>query len=355
MNILIVKTSAIGDVTHTLPALNCLRRAFPNARIDWVVEEAAADLVVGHRAVDHVLISGRKRWLKELSQHPWRFFSVAREAIAFFRRLREVHYDLGIDFQGLLKSAVLVRLARARRRIGFDKGMQHAESSHLFYNERVPPVDMEVHALDRGLLLLAAIGIPCDQVDYDLPITQGHRARVKNLLAENNIDSDRPFVAIHPQTTWPTKHWDARKFAELADTLTSEGLPVVFTGGPTDRTAVMEITSLMKGAAVNLAGVTRLPELAAIFELARVTVATDTGPMHIAVAAGSRVVALFGPTAPWRTGPHGEGHRVIRAESTCSPCFQRKCDSLVCMRGITVSEVVSAVAALVVPVSSRRP
>lgn len=344
-NILIVKTSAIGDVTHTLPALNALRRRYPKARITWLVEEAAAGLLVGHPALDRLLISRRKYWAKELRRGPRRALAALREAGRFLRQLRDTRYDLLLDFQGLLKSGVLVALARAERKVGFGRGMAHAEGSWLFLNERVPAVDMNIHALDRELLLLKAIGIESPEVVFALPVTDTHRQRVETLLADAAIDRGRPLLAINPQATWPTKLWFSERFAELADRLSAQGWAVVFTGSPGDREEIARIIAAMGAPAANLAGMTTLLELAALYEMAAVVVSTDTGPMHIAAATGTPVVAIFGSTAPWRTGPWGGQHRVVRLELPCSPCLKKHCPTeRECMRGISVAMVAAEVA-----------
>lgn len=344
-NILIVKTSAIGDVTHTLPALNALRRRYPEARITWLVEEAAAGLLVGHPALDRLLVSRRKHWAKELGKGPRRALAALGEAWRFLRQLRDTRYDLLIDFQGLLKSGVLVALARAERKVGFGRGMAHAEGSWLFLNERVPAVDMNIHALDRELLLLKAIGIESPEVVFALPITDAHRQRVETLLAEGGVDRSRPLLAINPQATWPTKLWFPERFAELADRLSAQGWAVVFTGSPADREEIARIITAMGTPATNLAGMTTLLELAALYEMAAVVISTDTGPMHIAAATGTPVVAIFGSTAPWRTGPWGEQHRVVRVELPCSPCLKKNCPTeRECMRGVSVEMVAAAVA-----------
>ena len=152
MKILIIKMSAIGDVIHTLPALNALRQHFPEANITWLVEEAAADLVVGHPALDRVIVSCRKRWAKALLAGPRK--EALKAAGAFLRALRDTRYDVILDFQALLKSGVMVALARGGRKIGFDRGMAHMEHSYLLLNERIPPVSMEIHALVRNLMML---------------------------------------------------------------------------------------------------------------------------------------------------------------------------------------------------------
>jgi len=345
-NILIVKTSAIGDVIHTLPALAWLGRHFPAARIDWLVEEAAADVIRDHPALDRVLVSKRKRWLADL-QGPARRQAFT-EIVSFIKNLRSRQYDLLIDFQGLLKSSIWVLLARARRQVGFGRGMEHSEMSYLFLNERLPAVSMDLHAVDRERKLLTAIGIPCDQVGFDLPITDRHRQAVDILLQEHGIRRDERLVAINPMTTWPTKHWQSDKFARLADRLLHNGVRVVFTGGPNDRPAVRQICAMMRHKAVNLAGSTTLLELAALYDRAAMLITTDTGPMHVGAAVGTRLIALFGPTAPWRTGPYGEGHTVIRHALSCSPCLKKQCPHKTdaCMAAISVDQVMDAAVAI---------
>lgn len=344
MNILIVKLSAIGDVIHTLPALNAIRQHYPDAHITWLVEEAAADLVIGHRSLNRVIVSGRKRWIAQLKSSRWK--QAVTEMRTFWRDLRDTHYDIAIDFQSLLKSGMLVRLARGTRRIGFDKGMQHQEHSYLFLNERVPPVDMEVHALTRGLMLLEAIGIHTREAVYHVPITEDDRSLVNDLLEDQGIYGSRRLVAINPVALWETKLWRNERFAALADRLIrDEQVDVVFTGGPDDRPVAAEIQKMMTAPAANLAGKTSLTQLAALYRQSQVLITTDTGPMHLAAAVGTPVVALFGPTAPWRTGPFGEGHQVIRTAPPCSPCFRRRCDAhqCRCMKEITVEMVWDAV------------
>ena len=131
--ILIVKLSAIGDVVHTLPALNALRRYYPKAHIAWLVEDAAADLGNDHAALDRVLVSRRKTWLKGLGSAQWRLH--AHEMMAFLHSLRDRHYDMVFDFQAALKGAALIALVRSRRKIGFGRGLQHQEGSYVVLNE----------------------------------------------------------------------------------------------------------------------------------------------------------------------------------------------------------------------------
>ena len=342
MNILIVKMSAIGDVIHTLPALNALRAHFPNAHITWLVEEAAADLVIGHPSVDNVIVSKRKRWVKALFSPS--FPQALVKILSFIRALRETEYDMVIDFQGLLKSGVMVMLAKGKKKIGFDKGMEHAECSHLFYNHRIAPVSMEIHALKRGLMMLQALGVRADKIEYRLPVTSGDRDAVHSLLQKNGISTQEKIICINPQATWKTKLWDNKKFASLSDRIQERhGARIVFTGGPEDRPIIDTIISMANKACINLAGLTTLKMLAALYEQTDVLVTTDTGPMHLGAAAGTRVVAIFGSTAPWRTGPYGPNHVVVRSGVNCSPCFKRECEHRRCIQEISVDKVMSAV------------
>ena len=345
MNILIVKTSAIGDVLHTLPALQALRRRYPEAHIAWLVEEAAAPIVLGHPALDQVLVAKRRSWVAAFRAGRW--WSTALEVWLFIKQLRARPYDLLIDFQGLLKSSLWIACCRARRKVGFGPGMAHSEGSYLLLSERLPPVDMDIHAVDRELLLLAAIGVPAAEVEYTLPLSAADHDQATTLLAAHGITADQALVVINPLTTWPTKHWSDQGFALVADRLIDQDMKIVFSGGLGDRGRIEAIIGLMqRPGAVNLAGVTGLKTLAAIQARARLLITTDTGPMHLAAAVHTPVVALFGPTAPWRTGPYGQaGHQIVRLDLPCSPCFKRRCPlaTEACMQGIGVDDVLAAV------------
>lgn len=346
MNILIVKLSAIGDVIHTLPALNAVRNYYPNANITWLVEEDAAPLVQGHKALDRVLVSKRKRWLKAL-QSP-SFLNVLKEVYGFIKNLRDTHYDMIIDFQALLKSGILIALARGQRKIGYGKGLEHMEHSYIFLNDRIPAVDMEIHALSRGMMLLNAVGIPTNEIEYNLPVSHYDRKKINEVLRSHGINEFEPFIAVNPMAKWESKLWPVDRFIQLSDIIIDRyGITVVFTGSSGDRLLIDRIISDMNHRAVNLSGKTTLMELAALYEKAALVISTDTGPMHLAAAVGTPVVALFGPTAPWRTGPYGSGHQVIRPESECAPCFKRHCQTCDCMAQISVDRVFDEVSKII--------
>lgn len=340
--ILIVKMSAIGDVIHTLPALNAIREKFPEAHITWLVEQEAADIVLGHKALDRVIVSRRKTWIKQLFSG--KYHHALKQIRHFLQQLRDTHYDMIIDFQNLFKSGIMVMLARGSQKTGFDKGMEHSEHSHIFYNKKIAPVSMEIHALKRGLMLLESLGIYCKKTAYHLPITKKDRLDIGALLKENDINRQKPIICINPQATWPTKLWDKKKFALLADRLNERyNAQILFTGGMPDRNEIFAIISLMKTPGTNLAGLTSLKTLAALYEKADCLITTDTGPMHLAAAMGTKIVAIFGPTAPWRTGPYGQNNFIVRSTLLCAPCFKRQCSTKACMEKISLADVMQGV------------
>ncbi len=336
LNILLVKLSALGDVIHTLPSLAALRGHYPEAHLTWVVEEAAADLIRGHPCLDRVIVSRRKTWLNEIRRG--RISPTLREIRAFLRELRDRPYDLVIDFHGLLKSSLLVALSRGKRRLGYDSWQ---ELSGLFLNEKVPE-DLSKHAVDRYLDLVYHLGVSPLPRDFLIDLPDEAEKKVAAMLNAGGIIPGKPFIVISPLALWETKLWSDEGFADVASAIGEKlNLPVVLVGS--DRRPVEGISSRVKGNPVNLAGETSLKELACLLEKASLVLSTDSGPMHLAAAVGTPVVALFGPTDPKRTGPYGEGHKVIRKELPCSPCFLKRCKTRECMIRITPEEVFDAV------------
>lgn len=335
MNILIVKLSAIGDVIHTLPSLTELRRLYPKAHITWVVEEAAADLVKNHPLLDAVLISRRKSWMKDFQNGKVK--QPLKEISSFIKTLRQRHYDLVIDFHGLFKSAIIVFLSGGKRKLGYDSWQ---ELSGFFLNEKISE-DMNKHAVDRYLDFPRYLGAKTEKAKFVLPFDKEAEEKAQILLRNINLE-DKKFIAFSPVAFWETKLWSNEKFARLADLINNEmQVKVVFTGS--EKAAIEKITSLMTTEGINLGGATKLLELAYIYKKARLVITTDSGPMHLASAIGTPVIALFGPTDPARTGPYGSFHTIIRAEIPCSPCLLKKCTTKKCMEDISSEQVFAAV------------
>jgi len=337
MNILIVKLSAVGDVVHTLPSLAALRKLYPDAHITWVIEEAAADLVTGHPSLDRVLVSRRKSWAKSLGS-PRRALRAVDEVRSFLRTLRDRPYDLVIDFHGLFKSSVVVWLSRGKRKLGY-ASLQ--ELSGLFVNERIPE-DLNKHAVDRYLDFPRHLGALIKEAEFVLPKNPPAEEKIETLMRMHDLQ-EKNFIAVSPVAYWETKLWENENFAHLADMIRKKlGMKVVFTGA--EKNVLEKITNLMESDAVNLGGQTTLPELACLYARAKMLITTDSGPMHLAAAVQTPVVALFGPTDPRRTGPYGRGHTVIRTDIPCSPCFLKKCSTKTCMKDIDPLQVFAAVA-----------
>ncbi len=177
-----------------------------------------------------------------------------------------------------------------------------------------------------------------------MPRSKREMRKAVSILKAKGIWEGQPFVVVNPMARWETKLWDNKKFALLCNMVMDKfGSKIVLTGSASRYDEIERINSLTDKRAVNLAGMTGLKELTEIINLSKLVVTVDSGPMHIAAAIGKPVVALFGPTAPWRTGPYGDGHIVVRKELDCSPCFLKKCRDLRCMKDIRVEDVMAAV------------
>src|SRR3989337_4435726 len=164
MKILIIKLSSIGDVIHTLPCLYALRSAYPSAKIDWIVEEEASNILVSHPLLNEVFVIKKRGWFKDFKKT----YNIAKS-------IKALNYDMVLDFHGLLKSGVWVFLSNGKRRIGFDKS---GELSYLFLNEKLPPYNPDKHAVDRYLDLVKHLGIKCDSISFPIPITEKEKKKV---------------------------------------------------------------------------------------------------------------------------------------------------------------------------------
>ncbi len=325
MRVLIIKLSSLGDIVHTLPVLYFLKQAYPNAEIDWVTEEVGSSLLAGHPYIKRLLIYKRYGWPKALKEGRW--LELLNELRQFKRLLQQDYYDLVLDFQGLFKSGLIASLAKGKEKIGFANGR---EGSYFFLNKKYK-ANYDEHAVIRYLRLLAFAGIP---VDFD-------RISFPLISAPLPFSLESPYVVINPVARWPSKMWFKERWVALAKALIKLGYRVIFTGAKGDRDYIASICQKVPSA-LNLAGKTDLKQLVSLYRQAYLTISVDTGTMHLAAAAGSPVITLFGPTAPWRTGPFGQGHTVIFKKLSCQPCFQKTCPSRRCLAAIAVEEVIEA-------------
>lgn len=296
--ILLVRLTAIGDVIHGTPVLCALRARFPQAFLAWVVEGRAGTLLEGHPALDELIVV-RRHWLKS-----------ARETWHLRRRLRQLRFDVTIDVQGLSKSAVAAWLSGAPKRVGFAQP-QGRELSPWLNNIRVKTEGP--HVIEHNLQLLRALGIEQPAVRFDLPENDEDRAAVENILHEVAL-APGGYAIINPGAGWPSKLWEPLRFAEVAVHLEQvHGLPtLVVWAGPRERQWAETIVDHSAGAA-RLAPDTSLRELTSLARRARLFVASDTGPLHIAAAVGTPCVGIYGPMPGQRNGPYGSQHRTVQA------------------------------------------
>jgi len=335
--ILLIKLSAVGDVVHCLPVLAALKKHLPNSRIDWLVEEASAEMLQGHPLLDRLWISYRKSWLSDIRRGRRQ---ALLEAWRFAKALREQRFDLVLDLQGLYKSAVWTRWVKGRQKIGWS-GTKELTGFSL--TETIGPENFRLHAVERYLDFIRHLGYHPGKPEFCIPIHREDEERVSEILREAN-PVKKALISLNPVAKWHTKLWSQTSFARLADRLVEElDAALAFTGGPEDRIYVDAIRSKMKKQAINLCGRTNLRELAFLYGKSRLVLSTDTGPMHVAASVGTPVVALFGPTDPKRTGPYGAVHRVVCSDIECRPCFKRNCDHMSCMNRITPEQVFRAV------------
>jgi lipopolysaccharide heptosyltransferase I len=322
--ILIVRLSAIGDVIHGLPVLNALRVAYPQAHLGWVVSGKAGDLLEGHPALDE-LIRIPRRWLRS-----------PREAWALRRRLKASKFEIAIDLQGLTKSALAARLSGASRRIGFG-GADGRELSGWLNNQRVQAT--AAHVIDRNLELLGALDILKPKVEFNLPESASDAATAEGVLAQLGIQ--RPFAIINPGAGWPSKLWPTERFAAVARHLAPRMKTLVVWAGSDEHRMAEEIVAGSRGGAV-LAPSTTLREVAALARRARLFIASDTGPLHLAVAVGTPSLGLFGPMPAERNGPYGPQHIALQKMRLTGGSRQRRSAGPESMLAISVADVCHA-------------
>lgn len=327
--ILLIKPSSLGDIVHAFPVLSAIKAQWPGAHLTWVVKRQWAELVERAEGVDRV-------WPVEGTVGSW-----LKQAWA----LRAERFDLTIDLQGLFRSGVLARLSGAPIRIGFANGR---EGSPWFYTRRVEVPTAEMHAVDRYLLVAAALGVPVQgSPQFRFKILDSDMAMVRALFHRKGVSLDQPWIAMNVSARWPTKRWFPGSFAAVLDRLHQEGLgPVVVIGSAGDRHDVEQLRTLTNSPFVDLTGAVPLGSLPALLSKAAAMITNDSGPMHIAAALGVPVAAIFGPTSAIRTGPYGAGHRVLTASVPCRPCFNRGCYNSVpleCLQLVQPGQVLDAV------------
>jgi lipopolysaccharide heptosyltransferase I len=333
---LIIKPSSMGDIVQALPVLTALKESHPEAHATWLVSRPFAGLLEGHPRLDAMVVFDRHE-----------FGRIGRSAqataafIAFLEDLRRRRFTTVLDLQGLFRSGFLAAATGAPSRVGF---MEAREMAPLFYTDRVTAPPEKMHAVDRYLALARHVGLAAPQATDHLPVAPEDRAAVRARLAAEGVAADEPLLVVSAHARWETKQWPPERFAEVLDRLAGDARAVLV--GSAAAVAVgRQVAQAAKAQPVDLTNRTTLKELVALIAEARAMVTNDSGPMHVAAAVGTPVVAIFGPTHPDRTGPRGEGHRVLAERAPCSPCYERRClyaggpQALCCLKNISADEV----------------
>ena len=333
--ILITRLSAIGDVVHALPVAYALRKKYPDAQIDWLVEAKAFPLVNLNPYLDNAILLPRKEWKEMLNEDVVR---AVKSFFDFFKQMKKKNYDLNLDLHGLFKSSLSGFLSKPELRMGPADGR---ELSTLFYQAKIEIPDQTMHKVERNLHLAAALGAKNDEVNYGLKMTPVVKSRVSRLFESENIDQNKELVVINPFTTWESKNWFLERYFKVANELIKNGYYVIFTGARSDKESIDSFEAVEENSYSNLAGKTDLQELTEIYNRAVLYIGGDTGPTHLAAAIDLTVIALMGPTDPETHRPYGEGHTVIQDNSLeCIRCRDEKCSrKMQCMKSISVEQV----------------
>jgi heptosyltransferase-1 len=339
--LLVVRLGSMGDIIHTLPAVAMLRAAFPNVIIGWAVERrwaallSSAEALTGPRSAekplaDIVHIVDTFAWRAAVfSNETWREF---RQAV---RELRELRYDIAIDFQGAWKSAILAQLSRAPRRVGFRQPRE--KPATLFYTHTVAAGGR--HIVEQNISLaqeLCDSDLRADDAGFPLPRDPAVERAIEQQLHAHGLHS---FALINPGAGWGSKCWPAERYAEVARALAVHGLRAIVNFGPGEEALAREVERASGGMAIVMP--TSVAELIALCRHARICIGGDTGPVHLAAGLGVPVVALFGPTDPARNGPYSARAIVLRSEASRTTTAHEKQPEQGLLQ-ITAAEVIAA-------------
>ncbi len=333
--ILIIKLSSLGDIVHTLPVLPLLRERFPEGEISWLVEKKYQPLLLKNPFIERLITVDTLRWRKKLLS-----LSTYGELSSSVRELRRGRFNLAIDFQGLIKSGLLTFLSGAPLRLGFGKVDLREPWSSIFLNRSRSSAPQEIHIVDKNLGLLKPLGIDSKRVEFPLVVSEEADRYVNDGLHALKLAE---FIIINPGGGWRSKRWSPEKYASLADMIIDRmRYQILLTWGPGERELAMEIASRMKSSTA-ISFSTDIPQLIALIKRAKLLVGGDSAPLHLAVACGTPVVGIYGPSDPDRNGPYNPADIVIRRKVPCAPCYKRDCPAEPCLGAITHREVFEGV------------
>lgn len=322
-NFLIIRLSSLGDIIHTLPAFSALRRRFPEARISWAVEQKGKEILDLVPGLDEIAVIDRKKW--------WR-------SAKNIRRKDQT----ALDFQGLVKSALLAYLSRSRQRIGFHKKNLREPLASLFYTEKIDYVDeSRGHVISKNFRLLKPLGIEADDYVFPLVLPDRLASSLTAKLAEVGFPEGKRLIVYNLGAAWETKRWFPEKWAELIEKTRFDGsFPLLLWGNEEEKNLALAVR---EKTGVALCPFLTIKEVLALIKKAALLVSGDTFALQAACAFSTPVVGLFGPTNPRRNGPFRPADRVVFHKLDCNPCYKRTCPTLDCLKALEVEEAVEAV------------
>ena len=331
---LIVRLGALGDVVHAIPVAAALRRAFPAARIDWLVSAKHREIL------DLVPVIDRRLVINDRGHA-----SGGTSLLAAIGELRRSRYDVAIDLQGLIKSAVLARASGAPRVIGFSSRYARERAARVFYTEAHDPDRGGLfdpretrHVVDINLGVLSRLGITAPAREFPIEDIDTDAARTAREQAGGR------YALLNPGAAWPNKRWPPARLAAIASQLRARhGLMSIVLWGPGEDMLAAEVVAGAGGAAI-LSPKTSIADLAALARRASLMVSGDTGPTHIAAALGTPIVGIYGPTRPARNGPMSPRDITVSRDRVCQCHHLRRCTrDRMCLLDIDVAEVLDAV------------
>ncbi len=341
--ILIIRLSALGDTIHTLPLASAIKKAHPEAKIGWVVEDKAQQFVQNNPLIDKCYILPRKTWKKRGFS-----FENIREFFQIISEIRKEKYDIVIDTQQLFKSASLMFFLNIKRKITHSDGR---EFSWIFANEFIKTkrkqFDLDYHVVRRNLDFASHLGLDNDFIEFSLPqLPKESLDFVDELLSA--IDKSKPTLTLAPATTWETKHWNKQYWADLINRF-ADDINVIITGSSADHELVSSILKLVEDKSVlNITGKTNLLELSEVYRRSDVVVSPDSGSAHIAWAVQKpSLITVFCATSNTRTGPFGDKYYSLAPNLNCYPCMKKVCPSKtqknICTSAVNSTQVINIV------------
>jgi heptosyltransferase I len=334
LKILILKPSSLGDVIHALPVLRLLRRHWPQSEIHWWLDVNLVPLLEKDPDLAGIFVFQRKRWA---APHRW------HEIVSNIMKMREHHFDLVIDLQGLARSGMFAWLANPRMIVGLDNIREGSrEGARALYDLTPPRATPKTHAVDRYMAVLPLLNVP---VHWNFEWLSVRRAAVESIREKWAPERQGArWIVLLPGGRWDNKRWPVANFVELAKRLSGiPALRLVVLGSKDERPLGDAIAAAVPDFCLNLAGATSLDEMIEWIRQSRLVITNDTGPMHVAAAVGRPVIAIFGPTDPTNTGPYGQIQNVMQTTTLpCVPCLKSKCaywEKLACLHAITPAAV----------------